>query len=351
RLPVEFSYSVERRECQQTARVHPHPNPNPESDLHRVELHCHFEGALRPSTVFNIAKRRGHKLPVATPEEFAEFMRRKEPSLLREFLSYFPVLMSFVAGDPDGIVQLAVDFIEDCAKNKIAYIESSCSPKTPSLPRTGCRLCCEDSSWARNEFCDETLRLAKAYANHGVVGIDVAGDDKEDYDSERGGTHPDIVRLFQEAYKAGIHRTAHAGENSGAEMVTEALDSLHAERIGHGYHTLDNPTLYQRILHDRVHLETCPLSSHLTSAVLTDWPHHPIQRLAADKANYSINTDDPTLTGQWLDAEYRMCLDRIGLPPWELVRTNYCAARSSFLPEEEKADLIAQLDAYYRVRL
>ncbi|PAA76067.1 hypothetical protein BOX15_Mlig024967g2 [Macrostomum lignano] len=125
-----------------------------ESDLHRVELHCHFEGALRPSTVFNIAKRRGHKLPVATPEEFAEFMRRKEPSLLREFLSYFPVLMSFVAGDPDGIVQLAVDFIEDCAKNKIAYIESRYVPqlfaKDSFTARTGCRLCCEDSSWARN---------------------------------------------------------------------------------------------------------------------------------------------------------------------------------------------------------
>ncbi|PAA82068.1 hypothetical protein BOX15_Mlig024967g1 [Macrostomum lignano] len=343
-----------------------------ESDLHRVELHCHFEGALRPSTVFNIAKRRGHKLPVATPEEFAEFMRRKEPSLLREFLSYFPVLMSFVAGDPDGIVQLAVDFIEDCAKNKIAYIESRYVPqlfaKDSFTAEDGLQAVLRGFELGSKrfgvkvrsiliairaipEFCDETLRLAKAYANHGVVGIDVAGDDKEDYDSERGGTHPDIVRLFQEAYKAGIHRTAHAGENSGAEMVTEALDSLHAERIGHGYHTLDNPTLYQRILHDRVHLETCPLSSHLTSAVLTDWPHHPIQRLAADKANYSINTDDPTLTGQWLDAEYRMCLDRIGLPPWELVRTNYCAARSSFLPEEEKADLIAQLDAYYRVRL
>uniref|UniRef100_A0A1I8F2E7 adenosine deaminase n=1 Tax=Macrostomum lignano TaxID=282301 RepID=A0A1I8F2E7_9PLAT len=301
---------------------------------HRVELHCHFEGAL--------AAQHG-----VQHRQTAALRRKNSPSscagrsrrCCASFSANFPVLMSFVAGDPDGIVQLAVDFIEDCAKNKIAYIESRyLFAKDSFTAEDGLQAVLRGFELGSKrfgvkvrsiliairaipEFCDETLRLAKSYANHGVVGIDVAGDDKEDYDSERGG-----------GLQGRHSRTAHAGENSGAEMVTEALDSLHAERIGHGYHTLDNPTLYQRILHDRVHLETCPLSSHLTSAVLTDWPIIQSRGWQPTRPTTPSNTDDPTLTGQWLDAEYRMCLDRIGLPPLGAVRTTQLLRREVQLP-------------------
>uniref|UniRef100_A0A1I8FX80 Adenosine deaminase n=1 Tax=Macrostomum lignano TaxID=282301 RepID=A0A1I8FX80_9PLAT len=334
--------------------------------LHRVELHCHLEGALRPATVLQVARRRGLKAPADTPEAFAEFLRRKSPSSLAEFLAYFPQLVEFAAGDREAIGQLAQDFVADCASNCVCYVESRFCPSlfaNSELSAEGVlRAVLEgfEVGSARHgvkvrailcalrndpDGSSETLTLAKAYSTHGVVGVDLAGDDRAD--ELAGGTSPKLIELFRQASAAGLHRTVHAGENSGSALVSEALDKMNAERIGHGYHCLDDPAVYQQILQRRVHLEVCPLSSRLTGAVLSDWPHHPVHRFASDRASYSINSDDPTFTGQWLAEEYRLCAEQVGLPPWELVKANYNAAWASFLPDEERQLLLGQLNDYY----
>lgn len=94
---------------------------------------------------------------------------------------------------------------------------------------------------------------------------------------------------FQEAARSSIHRTVHAGEASSAEVVREvrrpgrwgggrrgartllpasspphpglpsaslqAVDTLKAERLGHGYHTLEDEALYKRLRQENVHFE------------------------------------------------------------------------------------------------
>jgi adenosine deaminase len=53
---------------------------------------------------------------------------------------------------------------------------------------------------------------------------------------------------------------------------------MYAERIGHGYHTLLDPELYDRVRRERVHLEVCPISSIQTRAVTDDINKHPLKR-------------------------------------------------------------------------
>ena len=53
------------------------------------------------------------------------------------------------------------------------------------------------------------------------------------------------LQLFVEAKNTGVRRTVHAGEDGPAENVRRAVDELHAERIGHGYHVMDDPLLYK----------------------------------------------------------------------------------------------------------
>ncbi len=63
--------------------------------------------------------------------------------------------------------------------------------------------------------------------------------------------------------------------------------------------------LYNRCLKDRVHFETCPNSSLLTGSVpVGDIYSHSIVRFARDGANFSINSDDPTITRTRLTEEY-----------------------------------------------
>lgn len=69
------------------------------------------------------------------------------------------------------------------------------------------------------------------------------------------GLSPKIIGVFKEAHRQRIHRTVHAGENSPAEAVLEAITCLHAERIGHGYSVLQQPEIYEWLRKAPVHFE------------------------------------------------------------------------------------------------
>ena len=129
------------------------------------------------------------------------------------------------------------------------------------------------------------------------------------------------------------------------------IDILGAERIGHGYHALDDPEVYERCRKDKVHFEVCPTSSIMTGAVsVADASSlkHPLIRFAQDNVNFSISTDDPTVTGTYIQHEVEL-VRSWGLTEAHLTRATFNAARSSFLPEDEKKDLIKKLRKVYSI--
>ena len=73
---------------------------------------------------------------------------------------------------------------------------------------------------------------------------------------------------------------------------------------------------------------------------------HPILHFVRDGANFSLNSDDPTVIGTRLAAEYET-VRSWGLTEAHLLRANLNAARSSFLPEDEKKQLVRQLYQVY----
>ncbi len=54
-----------------------------------------------------------------------------------------------------------------------------------------------------------------------------------------------LPAIPQEAYKCGVHRTAHAGEFGPAENIREAIEQMKVERIGHGYATVKDEEIYK----------------------------------------------------------------------------------------------------------
>ena len=60
---------------------------------------------------------------------------------------------------------------------------------------------------------------------------------------------------WQRAREGGLHVTVHAGESGPAENVRHAIEVLHAERIGHGYKTVQNPEIYGLAKRCQVHFE------------------------------------------------------------------------------------------------
>ncbi|KAG9352979.1 hypothetical protein JZ751_017555 [Albula glossodonta] len=189
-------------------------------------------------------------------------------------------------------------------------------------------LCCMRH---KPEWSMEVVELCKKYQNRGVVAIDLAGDES----------------LNCEAVRSGVHRTVHAGEVGPPAVVEEAVDVLKTERIGHGYHTIEDPGLYKRLLEKNMHFEVCPISSKYTGACDQDFTKHPLIRFKMDKANYSLNTDDPLIFNSTLNTDYSVVQTHMNFTEEDFRRLNINAANSSFLPEKEKRDLVNQLHKAY----
>lgn len=101
---------------------------------------------------------------------------------------------------------------------------------------------------APTERCAEIVSLAHRYMSQGVVGVDIAGNELLPLD-------PRHIDGFLTAKKLGLHVTVHAGESGPAENVRQAIEDLGAERIGHGYHVLQNEDIYCLAREKKIHFE------------------------------------------------------------------------------------------------
>ena len=107
-----------------------------------------------------------------------------------------------------------------------------------------------------------------------------------------------------------------------------------AERIGHGYHALDDPAVYARCRKDNIHFEVCHMSSIMTGAVSAGDAaslKHPLIRFAQDNVNFSLNTDDPTVTGTYLQQEVEL-VRSWGLTETHITRAMFNGARNITYP-------------------
>ncbi|KAM4691627.1 adenosine deaminase [Rhinophrynus dorsalis] len=341
----------------------------------KVELHVHLDGSIKPETIVHFAKKREIKLPADTAEGLLQHVSYKDPLSLTEFLGKFSHYMPAIAGDREAIKRIAYEFVEMKAKEGVIYVEVRYSPHflanskvdpipwgqkegdlTPDevvdLVNQGLRkgekafnikarsiLCCmrHMPNWSA-----DVVELCKKYQNDTVVAIDLAGDESLNCES-----YPGHRKAYEEAVKCGIHRTVHAGEVGPPSVVKEAVEVLKAERIGHGYHTIEDENLYKELLDKKMHFETCPWSSYLTGACHPDFTKHPVNQFMKDKANYSLNTDDPLIFGSTLDLDYSIALQHMNFTEEEFKRVNINAAQSCFLPENEKKELLYKLYEAY----
>lgn len=326
----------------------------------QIELHFHLDGAVRPSTLFELARKRNIPIPYSTVEELKKALLPIQPYSLSNFLQGFKILLPIIAGDKDALTRITTECIEDCVNlSSLCYMELRFAPYFFVGPQLNAdEATCVVSEAAKRagelygievrlilcilrnhpETAEGVLQLAIKYKEHGVVAIDLAGDDSI---WSTAPTPPSVIEVFKNAKNLGIHRTVHAGENSPPEAVLEAIDQLHAERIGHGYSIMKHREIYEYVLKCGVHLEICPTSSWLTGAVNPEPPEaHPVRSFSADGFSFSINTDAPLMTERWLNAELNFCQQTLGMTREELKRSQTKAALAAFLESTEDKKIL-----------
>ncbi|XP_033640395.1 adenosine deaminase-like isoform X1 [Asterias rubens] len=338
----------------------------------KVELHIHLEGAVRPSTVWDLAKKSGVDVPGNNAEELAHFIRSFKMGSLSNFLQTFNIFLPVLVAEKDAIKRVVYELCEDKAKEGVIYFELRLSPHLlancgiawlsfkveKKLPlRTVMQSVIEGIEAGQRDFniktrliltmtkhepgwAAECLEMAKEFSGS-VVGIDIGGEENLPLD-------PEIIRVYQEAKQCGLHRTVHAGEAGPARHVKEAIEVLHAERIGHGYHCLDDENVYQMVKDKNIHIEACPTSSIFTGACDPDFTKHPCVRFLKDNVNFSLNTDDPLIFGNTMNEEFKIAKEYFAMSDQQAAQVTLNAARSSFLPDGEKEELIKQIESAYK---
>ncbi|XP_028404296.1 adenosine deaminase-like [Dendronephthya gigantea] len=345
----------------------------------KVELHVHLDGSPRIETIIELAKKKNVYLPAYDVKGLEDYVSLKKPESLKSFLHCFSTFMPVLQGDPEALERIAYEFCEDKAKNGVLYCETRYSPhllancevdgiscngsnEQHCSPRKVVESVCIGLERGSKDFdvkvksilcCMrhkpdwslEVVGLCEEFRNRNVVGLDIAGD-------ESLGEIPAIkqhIMAFQRAQELGIPRTVHAGEAGPAASVHEAIFLLHADRIGHGYHVLENPELYQLVIDRQIHLELCPTSSILTAAVPEPIEEHPAIKFAEDGVNFSLNTDDMLVCRTDMTHEFDVAFNKMGFSAALLTKATFNAAKSCFLPRKEKQELIEKLKVIYGV--
>jgi adenosine deaminase len=178
------------------------------------------------------------------------------------------------------------------------------------------------------------LDKAIKYRGRGVVGIDLAGTEKNALE-----LMPDVVPRYQDLYerarKSGLKTTVHTGETAGtgAEGVMAVVEKLKPNRIGHGIRAAyDEPAM--KLLRERdVVLELCPTSNLHTKAVEgLDEFRHIVKTFWDRRVKFTINTDGPYLLETDMRREIEL-VERNGiLTPEQVDQTLAWARQYSFIP-------------------
>ncbi len=334
-------------------------------DLPKVDLHRHLEGSLRLQTLAEIAQENGIDLPSTSIEDLRPFatVTGEEPDFHR-FLAKFAFLRRFYP-TREVVKRVAHEAVDDAASDNVKYLELRFNPvalaRAQGFPLEAVTTwVCEGVTEAQRDRDidvklivqigrDEELstawelaRLALDHQDQGIVGLDLAGDEKR-YPASR------LADVFRHARSEGLHVTIHAGEAGGPENVWEAVQELGAERVGHGVRSVEDSRVLRLLRERKVTLEVCPTSNIQTGTVRRLW-HHPLRDLLALDIPVCINTDDPSVSDTTLTDEYGIAMWGMGVTLDQIKRSIVTAAEASFRCSEDRQRLATWLRETLKVR-
>ncbi|HQV62932.1 MAG TPA: adenosine deaminase [Anaerolineales bacterium] len=326
--------------------------------LPKVELHRHLEGSLRLTTMLDIARQHGVTVPASMFNLSGLVqVQDKDPMTFTNFLDKFKTLRLFYKS-PDVIDRVTREAVEDAARDNVRYLELRFTPvalsRAEGFPlndvmdwvvasaqeaakkfKIKVGLIASVNRHESPELAEQVAWLAAEHIKDGLTGLDLAGNEAE-FRSEP------FYGIFKEAKQAGLHITIHAGEWGPAENVSDALQNLSAERIGHGVRVLESEKATQLARELGAVFEVC-VTSNYQSGVVGSLVEHPLPRMFEAGLKATVNTDDPSVSRITLSHEYQHVCEELLVPMDVLKNSVIDAARAAFLPDDDKQELVTSL--------
>jgi aminodeoxyfutalosine deaminase len=332
--------------------------------LPKAELHVHHVGSASPAIVSELAMRHPGAVPVDT-EELRRFFEFRD---FAHFVEVYLAVVALIRTDAD-VRYLTYEVARELATTQqVRYAELTCTPYTSVLPDDpdhgipieayteaieDARLAAERDfgivlRWIYDipgesgmPAADATLSFATNHRVDALVGFGLGG-------PEIGVSRPQFKPHFDAARRVGLRSVPHAGESTGPQTVWDAIRVLGAERIGHGTSAAQDPKLLEHLAKHGIPLEVCPSSNVATRAVAS-LDEHPIQAFLDAGVTVTVNSDDPSMFGTSLNQEYEIAARLLDLDAAGVAELARAGVRASFAPDDLKAAMLAEIDAYAQV--
>ena len=183
----------------------------------------------------------------------------------------------------------------------------------------------------------ETLLAAMPWKDQiAAVGLD---------STELGNPPSKFARVFERARSAGFKLSAHAGEEGPPSYVWEALQLLKVQRIDHGVRAAEDADLIIYLREHQIPLTVCPLSN-VRLRVFESMRDHNLLELLKAGLCVTVNSDDPRHFGGYLNDNFLALSEPLALTREQALLLSRNSFKASFLGEQEKQRLLAELDAY-----
>ena len=205
--------------------------------------------------------------------------------------------------------------------------------------KTGCtlRVIVDVSRSFGVENAQSNLDAVIKAQNPYIIGIGLGGDEEK-------GPARDYQSVFENAEKAGLHRVVHAGETVDSWSMKDAINLLHAERIGHGISAAYDPEFMKELAASQIPLEVSPTSNTYTRKYAQKLRKHQIKALIQNGINVTLNTDDPTFFKVSLIDEYWNIHKALHIGMDEIKQIIKNGFKAAFISQEEKDKAVAEVD-------
>jgi adenosine deaminase len=334
-------------------------SPHDLTALPKAHLHLHLTGAMRHSTMVELARQHGISLPSALVEEWPPHLSTADERGWFRFQRLYDTARS-VLRTPADLRRLVREIAEDEVSEGSGWLELQADPTGFASMYGGLTAFTEllldaaalaaretglgiaiiiAANRTRHPLDARTLaRLAAQYAGRGVVGFGLSND-------ERRGPAADFEHAFRIALRAGLLSVPHAGELVGPPSVVAALDQLHASRLGHGVRAVEDPELVERLASAGVTCEVCP-SSNVALGVEPGLAQVPVRTLVSAGVPVALGADDPLLFGRRLVRQYEVARDVHGFSAAELAELARMSIRGSAAPSDIRARLLSEINSW-----
>jgi adenine deaminase len=323
--------------------------------LPKAELHMHIEGSIEPTLFFELAQRNAVAIPWKTEDELrAAYSFRNRQGFLDLYYDGCRVLVQ--ARDFHDVTR---DYLRRAHADGVVHAEMFLGPQGHTSRGVPLATVMEGVLGAieaaaredgisagvilvaqRHRSEAEALELLDAAMpwKDRILGFGLGG-------AEVGNPPQKFANFFARARERGFKVVAHAGEEGPAAYVRDSLHVLQVDRIDHGNACSEDPTLVEELARKQVPLTMCPLSN-LRLQVIRSVAEHPARRLLAAGVCVTLNSDDPSYFGGYINDNYLACMQELGLQRDEAVQLARNSLVGSFLPEPDRRAALARLDAY-----